>query len=385
MLATLQVSGTTLSPSAQISIITADPGDELYSTFGHSAIRVKDIDNDIDYVFNYGTFNFNTPNFYVKFARGQLPYMLAIQDFDAFVSSYIYENRSLREQLLNLSVLQKQAVFNFLIENYKPENRAYAYDFFYDNCATRIRDVFDEILGDSLIFELQYQPGTPTFRNLIDPYIRNLHWSKFGIYLGLGLPADRVASPQDYMFLPDYLEKAFANASYFRGSERMSLVKNQVFIFQAKPIKNTFSLMPTPLVVMVAWLFAVLLITFWEYKRDRYYRFFDIYCFGIVGLFGWVVFLLWFFTDHNATVTNLNILWAVPLYFPVVFGLLSKRYIPYAVKLIRFCMWVNVLLLLGWFAIPQNFHYALVPLIISLIIRAWIIKRSQIKYAVSNK
>jgi hypothetical protein len=143
-----------LSDQAVISLITADPGEELYSLFGHSAIRVKDTVNNQDLVFNYGTFNFNTPNFYMKFTRGKLLYMLSIQQFDRFKRSYEYEKRDLKEQILNLTQDQKQAIFQFLLWNYQPENRYYKYDFFFDNCATRIRDVFiDELPGLNFQFE----------------------------------------------------------------------------------------------------------------------------------------------------------------------------------------------------------------------------------------
>ena len=130
-----------LSPSAQVSIITCAPGDELYSIFGHSAIRVNDSINQIDLVFNYGTFDFDTPNFYLKFMRGKLNYMLSMAPYDRFLFEYVYYKRSVWEQVLDLSEVEKNNLFQALIINAEPEHRNYHYHFFFDNCATRIRDM----------------------------------------------------------------------------------------------------------------------------------------------------------------------------------------------------------------------------------------------------
>src|SRR5690606_5550069 len=122
-------------------------GDDLYATFGHSAVRVTDSSAGIDYVFNYGTFDFDTPHFYWKFVRGKLMYSLSAMDFPTFMQAYREEGRSVTEQVLNLSCPEKEMIWQFLQQNYLPENRDYKYDFLYDNCSTRIRDIFDKIFG----------------------------------------------------------------------------------------------------------------------------------------------------------------------------------------------------------------------------------------------
>lgn len=374
-----------LSRVSVISIITAEPGEELYSTFGHSAIRVKDDLQNMDYVFNYGTFNFNTPNFYMKFARGKLPYLLSVQEYENFLLGYQYENRGLREQVLNLTLRDKQAIFDFLMENYKPENRAYAYDFFYDNCATRIRDVFKNTLGDALVFEESYLPGTPTFRELINPYLKNLHWSKFGIYLALGIPADKLASPPEYMFLPDYLEQAFDKADYFRNDQRMPFVAHKNILFQSKSLTHNFHIDITPGFVFTILFFIVALITYWEYKKDRHLVGFDVIFFSTLGILGWVIFFLWFFTDHKTTAGNLNIFWALPLYFPLAFGLIIQKYKAVVRRILQFMMYVHLLIILGWFALPQNFHPVILLILICCIIRALKISQKEKKVIFPNK
>ena len=144
---------TTLSEAAEISIITIGPGKNLYDKFGHSAFRVKDEANGIDWAYNYGTYDFNTPNFYTKFAQGKLNYNLSVAYFEAFYQNYVQENRWVKEQVLNLSSTEKNELFQYLQNNATPENRGYLYDFFFDNCATRIRDVLKAVLGE----ELQYK------------------------------------------------------------------------------------------------------------------------------------------------------------------------------------------------------------------------------------
>ncbi len=140
----------TLSPEAEISLLTCSPGNELYSLFGHTAIRVKDPAARFDRVFNYGTFDFDTPYFYLKYARGLLPYQLSHTDYRYFLHAYREEGRSVYEQRLRLDSLQKQRLLDILTENYRPENRSYLYNFLFDNCTTRSRDVILQSLADTV-------------------------------------------------------------------------------------------------------------------------------------------------------------------------------------------------------------------------------------------
>ena len=191
-----------LSDGAEISVITCGPGSELYSTFGHSAFRILDRKRNMDKVYNYGTFNFATPNFYAKFVRGKLLYELRAYPFSHFLRSYQEENRWVKEQILNLDQQQKQSIYDFLEENEKPANRGYKYDFFYDNCSTKMYQVLEKTLKDQLLFDDNYEPTDFTHRELIQQYLTNLKWSDFGIDLALGSVIDREISTKQYMFLP---------------------------------------------------------------------------------------------------------------------------------------------------------------------------------------
>jgi len=357
-----------LSRDAKVSLITSDPGEALYATFGHSAIWIHDDSLGISYVYNYGTFDFDTPNFYLKFIRGKLPYKLSIAPFDRFYLSYQHEGRSLIEQQLNLTQKEKNAVFAYLQENYKPENRYYQYDFFFDNCATRIRDVFQDVLGEKLSFQKD-RSDEATFRQLIDPYLKEFKWSDMGIDISLGLPCDEQADWKEQMFLPDYLYAAFGNATVDRAQPEPFVLKEQ------KILKNdpdpAVSSTNGPLILSFGLLLLALLLTWWGLRRKRAMAGFDLFWFSILGLIGWYVFFLWFLTDHEATKGNLNILWAIPVFFPLAFTAFRKSATrPW----IRYCyliiLAINVLLLVSWPLLPQQYHVAFLGIILTSVLRS---------------
>ena len=180
-----------LSKDATISILTCSPGNELYSLFGHTGIRVVDKANDMDIVFNYGTFDFATQGFYFKFARGLLPYQLSCSEFRRFLSSYIHDERSVYSQTLNLDSIQKQYLMDLLVENYEPANREYLYNFLYDNCSTRVRDIIEKSTGNQITWIAQ--PSTKSFWNLLDEYLGRSPWIQWGIHTILGSPATALA------------------------------------------------------------------------------------------------------------------------------------------------------------------------------------------------
>ena len=139
-----------LSPQAEISLLTCSAGTEIYSYFGHSAIRIKDPRTGIDLVFNYGVFSFETPHFVWRFCKGETDYLLAVQSMKSFMQEYYEEQRDVYEQILNFTSLERQSLYNALIENNKPKNRLYRYKHFSDNCSTRIRDQFERALGGNM-------------------------------------------------------------------------------------------------------------------------------------------------------------------------------------------------------------------------------------------
>jgi hypothetical protein len=195
----------TLSDSARFSLITVAPGEFVYSTFGHTALRLKDAASGVDVCFNYGTFDFEQPGFVLKFCQGKLLYMLDIENYRDFEYGNLYFRRPMIEQVLNLSPEQKSKLYALLRDNYRPENRFYKYDFFYDNCATRVRDILENTLGGNPGYYTEMTGNGVTMRQLLHKYLPAKPWLGFGIDLILGTPADKIATVRDYMFLPDYL------------------------------------------------------------------------------------------------------------------------------------------------------------------------------------
>ncbi|RUT72984.1 Lnb N-terminal periplasmic domain-containing protein [Ancylomarina longa] len=364
--------GRDLSNKAEISILTCSPGDELYSQFGHSAIRVNDPVNQLDLVFNYGTFDFNTPNFYMKFARGKLNYMLSYTSYNRFKKEYIYENRGIIEQKLNLDQKSIQNLFNALAKNYQPENRFYQYDFLFDNCSTRIRDIIEANTSQTIKFE-QSTTTDKTFWNLLDPYMENSRWIFLGIHLALGLPCDSKAAPYQYMFLPDHLMSAFDQAK-ISNENKTPLVKSTQTVLKPRLQIHGTKFIERPAVVFSIIAIIGFLLSIYYYNKQGNLFAFDIFLFGATGLLGWVILFLWFLTDHQATGPNLNILWAFPFHFPMVLFLLKKK--KNRLRIYFLCNSILLLITLSlWKFIPQSLPNEILPLVALLLFRSLYISK----------
>lgn len=358
-----------LSEKGEIHIVTCGPYQgELYSAFGHSAIRVTDPQTGIDLIYNYGVFDFNQPNFYLNFTRGYLNYRLDVSSYRGFSSLYVAENRFIHEQVLDLNQQQKQAVFNFLQWNALPENRDYLYDYFYDNCATRVRDVFSRVLGDSLRFDSTYISESYTVRELCDMYLIHQPWGDLGIDLCLGLPMDKTMHPMEYMFLPDYVETGFNSVQIRKGSSWQPLVKETLITYQPKPEDSPLGIW-NPALFFWALFGLLALVTFLGFRRGKLWLTIDILLFSITGLIGWLLLLLWLLTDHDAAAMNLNLLWANPLHFPVVMILAwgKHRFLGYYFRIFAL---IYLVVLIFWAFLPQDLHFSLIPLVLLLFVRA---------------
>jgi len=367
---TYSAAQTQLSDDASIHIITVGPYQgELYSAFGHSGIRVYDPKKRIDYFYNYGVFDFNQPNFYLNFARGYLNYRLAVMDYKRVRDFYIYQNRYIHEQVLNLTANEKQELFDFLQWNAQPENMYYYYDYFYDNCATRIRDAVKTTFGEKVTFDGSYITTGYTIRDLTDIYLKHQPWGDLGIDICLGLPMDKKATPDIYMFLPDYIEKAFNNAFIKHGEKKEKLVSKTLITYKAKPQPSAASAI-TPLYLFSFITALLIFITYKGFKSKQYNKWIDIVLFTIVGLVGWLLFLLWVATDHKAAAMNFNLLWAIPLHFPIALFLFRKNSPKWVMKYFLAVGFFEVVVLIGWFLWPQNLHNSLIPITLLLLIRS---------------
>lgn len=358
-----------LTDDAKISVITCGPyATELYAAFGHSAIRVYDPQNQIDFAYNYGVFDFDQPNFYINFARGYLYYKLGVYHYPHFRDYYINHNRFIHEQVLNLTPTQKQKVFDYLEWNSRPENQTYRYDYFYNNCATKIRDVFVETLGTELKFDGSFIKSDYTIRELTDLYLEPQPWGDLGIDICLGLPMDKRASPYEYMFLPDYIEYSFDNAKI----NNQPIVKNKVSVYESIPEGIPFSFFH-PWIVFGVFLLLTGWISYYDWKRKKLTKWFDFVIFSIVGWVGVLLILLWTVTDHQAAAKNFNLLWAFPLHGIAAIILLKTLTPSWLITYFKGTWMLLAATLVLWFFLPQQLHVFLIPVTIALMIRAFLI------------
>jgi len=358
--------------SLQVSLLTCTPGDELYSSFGHSALRLKDSVYDTDVIFNYGTFDFYDPAFYKKFIRGKLLYFVSIQTYDEFMEEYEYFKRGVTEQVIRMDCGEKNALVNALYENAKEENKNYRYDFNYDNCTTRLYEMLKKYSADSFETKNILPYKDVTFRNLIHIYLDRggQYWSKFGIDILLGAPLDKAVTNEEAMFLPDYLMIGL-DSTTVAGSPLVT-GKNELLPYTGR--RETKPLF-TPLVVfclLLAWIGSI---SFLKSKTiSRFLRVFDILFFGLLGLMGaWLLFM-WFGTDHAMCKNNYNLLWAFPGHLVAAF--LIPRNKPFIKKYFRFNLLLVILLLLAWFFLPQQLNPALVPVVLISGIRSFFISKA---------
>ena len=358
-----------LSDTAEVSILTMGPGDVLNDSFGHSAFRVKDTNQNIDVVYNYGVYDFNTPNFYLKFAQGKLLYTLSRKNFSPFYNYYAKQNRWIKEQVLNLNSTEKQDIFNFLQNNFKPENRSYRYDFFFDNCATKIRDVLVVVLKNKISYQDSVDSNSYTFRELIQKNVDWNTWGSFGMDIAIGAVVDQKATFWEYQFLPEYVFKEANKAKLNRGQEKISLVKTTMNLFINTPKENKSNFFTSPLFIMGLLALIILGITHKDFKNKTRSRWLDVSVYSITGIIGVLLLLLWFATDHSTTHNNYNLLWAVPLSLFFVMAIAKKNPKPWLKRYVFFQILTLTLLCLHWITGVQVFTFVLIPLLVALIIR----------------
>jgi hypothetical protein len=350
-----------LSDSARISLMTVSPGSELYSVFGHSAVRVYDPITRINRVYNYGTFDFDQPNFYLNFCRGKLLYSLDVESYRNFEYGNLHDLRWMEEQVLNLNSEQRQRIFSLLQTNALPENKDYKYDFFYDNCATRIRDLVKETFFHQITFDSSgLKPGV-TMRQLLKPYLKNYPWTDFGIDLILGLAADRKARAEDYMFLPDHLHDLIG-ATQLDGKTPLVLSEHNIPENKIAQPAFTPGFLDHPLWVMC----FIALLGLLSMANPRTERIFDLVFWLVLGLAGLVIALLWFATEHTATKTNLNLFWALPTHLLFFWRRNKSEFVE---NYFTGTAILAALMLIFWAWIPQALPVAAVPVVVLVVVK----------------
>lgn len=359
------INAQTPADSLQVSLLTASPGSEVYEKFGHTALRVRDQSGKTDLVFNYGLFSFNAPNFIYRFVKGETDYQLGVTEFPYFTMEYAMRGSRVTEQVLNVSPEEAARIFKALLKNYQPENRVYRYNFFFDNCSTRPRDIVAANLNDSVL----YQGGgvQSSFREWVYDKTDRDSWLSFGIDLTLGANADRKATYREAMFLPEILLEAFNGAT--TGGK--PLVKDTIVVVEEEPSdEESANWLLSPIVICWSFFALMLGVFFIELRRKRICRMADTLVFLPAGLAGIVLFFLNFISVHPAVDDNFNCIWLQPLHLFAAIGVWVKslKRVLYYYHFVNFVALLTLLLFYG--VIPQHFNAAFFPLIGVLMLRS---------------
>lgn len=347
--------------SIEVSLLTCSPHEEIYSLYGHTALRWHDLHqsgpsagNDI--AFNWGIFNFNKPYFVLRFVFGLTDYELGIMPFQYFCTYYEKWGSSVTEQVLNLSNEEKMKLEAALQENLQPENRIYRYNYFYDNCSTRPRNIIEECINGKVEYA-QREDYTPSYREMVGVCTRNHPWGTFGNDILLGIKADFKTDMRQQEFLPDNLLYDFDRAQIYADGTYRPLVKERrmVVLPGVQIIEKDFPLTPTECAVVL--LIVALLLRGLEWKLKKVFAWWDVLLMLAQGLAGCVLFAM-IFSQHPTTSLNLQILLLNPL--PLFF-------IPSIIRGKK-TKWQNLLLVLVvLFFIGSLFqHYAEGMLILAL-------------------
>jgi len=349
------------SSGLRISLLTCSPGSELYSTFGHSALRIIDTAAGTDIVYNFGVFDFYDPDFYLKFVRGKLLYYLDQQSFPDFIYGYELEGRQISEQVLSLPAARKIKLQQYLFYKVRPENRSYKYDFLFDNCTTRLRDLILKATPEEGRLVCVPRPGELTFRKHLHAYLdgNGKDWSKLGIDILLGRRLDRVMTDNEAMFLPDFLEKGI-DGTTLKG---LPLVAEKKLIL---PRRLEASPTPQPpLSLILLGIFAILMILASKATHPMLRSIAgigDFLLFLSCGMIGILLVLMWTATDHQICKENMNLLWALPTHLPAAFLMRSRsRWVKGYFKGVA---WLSMILLFGWPALTQSLNLSLLPIVV---------------------
>ncbi len=360
-----------LSDSAKISLLTSTPWDkEVYAIFGHTAIRIQDPINQFDVVFNYGLFSFDTPNFILRFVKGETDYMIGVENFNRYVEEYKSRGVGVIQQTLNITQKEKQNIFDALVINSLPQNRVYRYNYFYDNCSTRPRDIIENNIDG----KIHYNPTneTQTYRDLVHECVWSQPWIRFGIDLVIGADADKEITDRQKDFLPLYLMSAYKEASIKNTDQTAHPLlseQNNILISQKN---DTVIPINQPLIIGCLLLVVALIISFLSYKKNCTLlgKIFDTLLFAAAGIAGCIIFFLMFFSVHPCTHPNWNIIWLNPPQLIIALFFLIKFFSKYVYYYHFINFVVLILLLLAWFLIPQYLELAFIPYILALCVRS---------------
>jgi hypothetical protein len=347
-------------------LITCGPGTETYSIYGHSALRIIIPEKKADTIYNWGVFDFDTPNFVWKFAKGRLDYMISAESARSFLSVYVYEQRYVYSQRINIDSKETRKLLELINENIKPENRKYRYDFFYDDCSTRIRDLLEKSIGDLLVYPPPERNNIPTFRDMVAKYQNPYPWLRFGVDLIMGSTSDKKAGFRERMFLPIEMKDGLSQTLIQRSGKRIPLLQNpEVLVDFGTPVVKQ-NLLSSPPFIFTLVIIIILIIAALT-KSRKIIRIIDIIIYSVFSVLSVLMIFFNFFTDHVQMRWNLNIIWLNPFILICLTMLILNKT---ATIWFRIVFLFSAGFLILQFILPQDFNFSFSLLTIILLIRS---------------
>ena len=353
--------------SIRFSLLTCAPGTEIYSLFGHTAIRYENYTRRIDVAFNYGMFSFNTPNFIFRFVAGETDYQLGITPYSYFEAEYAMRGSSVYQQVLNLTQSEKERLLTILENNYLPENRIYRYNYFYDNCTTRARDKIEECIEGKVVYPDSL--SGKSYRSIVHEFTAGSPWDEFGIDLCLGAEADKEINKRQQMFSPFYM-KYYASNAYIvdAGGTRRPLILDETKIVDVEPEEVQPGFILSPLMCGALFLAFCVVMAWGQWKTQRIWWGWDIVLYGLQGLAGCIIAFLFFFSVHPTVGSNWLLILFNPiplLYLPfMVYKAVKRKKDYYHVgNMVYLTLFITILPFCG-----QEFNLTVLPLALGLLV-----------------
>lgn len=310
--------------SVEISLLTCQPHDEVYSLYGHTAIRYHDMHQkgEVDAAFNYGVFNFHAPHFVARFVFGLTDYELGVFPYHLFQNEYRHFGSMVTEQVLNLTAQEKYQLRQALSENLRPENRIYRYNYFYNNCTTKARDIIEQCINGKIEYA-EREDYTPSYRDMIHGMTQRNPWSRWGNDMLLGIKSDQPTTLRQQEFLPHNLMYDFDRAQIYTDGTYRPLVKERRVSVPAgvQILKSGFPL--SPMHCFVGLLAVGLILFFVQWRKHCIFAVWEVLLMLATGIMGIVLFLM-LFSQHPTVSLNLQFILLNPLPFlflwPVIRG-----------------------------------------------------------------
>ena len=350
-----------------ISILTVSPGKDLVDAFGHSGIRVVDNELNYDVVFNFGIYDFQAPDFYSNFVKGRPIYSLGINNYNRFFNDYKNQKRGILEHKIQISKNKKDALIQLLFENSRQENKFYVYEYFNDNCSTKVADLFIENFNDEIYnFEINLSSKSNySYRSLIYKMIPKNSWGSLAIDICLGSIIDQDINYRQTFFLPS----KFGSFLDTVESVNPEIIESKLLLKSQDVFEESGFNLTSPLFVILFISIFIILVSFLDFRNNKQTKVLDILLISITTMIGLLISYLWFYSDHSAASQNYNILWASPLNILLFIDLFARKKRKWILGYLKFIFLMLLLMMSHWILSVQTFNVTLFSFIFALLIR----------------